>query len=91
MISNIEKKILKSLNENARKSFREVAKEAGTSTTAVYNNVQKMENSGLLKGYIPLIDDELLGYECNAVIAWKVVHANSASFWNTAPVNMAER
>ena len=53
MISELERKILISLTENARKSFRSVAKEVGTSTTAVYNNVKKMEKSGLLKGYIP--------------------------------------
>ena len=69
MINDLERKILKSLNENARKSFREVAKEVGTSTTAVYNNVKKMETSGLHMGYIPLIDDELLGFDLYAVIS----------------------
>lgn len=72
MVSDVERKILRSLNENARKSFREVAREVGTSTTAVYNNVKKMEKSGLLKGYIPLIDNELLGFELYAVIALKI-------------------
>ena len=72
MINELERKILKSLNDNARKSFREVAKEVGTSTTAVYNNVKKMEKSGLLMGYIPLIDDELLGFDLYAVISLKI-------------------
>jgi DNA-binding Lrp family transcriptional regulator len=62
MINNLEKKILKSLNEDARKSFREVAMEIGTSTTTIYNNVKKMEKSGILEGYVPAVNEELLGY-----------------------------
>ncbi len=72
MISELEKKILKSLNENARKSFREVAKEVGTSTTAIYNNVKKMEKRGLLLGYVPAVDEELLGFTLTAIITMRI-------------------
>ena len=82
MISEVERKILKSLNANARKSFREVAKDVGITITAVYNNVQKMEKSGLLKGYIPLINDELLGFDLYAVIALKISQGNLQSVYD---------
>ena len=72
MINEIEKKILKSLNEDARKSFREVAKEIGTSTTTIYNNVKKMEKNGILEGYVPAVNEELLGYNHTAVIMLRV-------------------
>ena len=72
MISDLEKKILISLTENARKSFRSVSKEVGTSTTAVYNNVKKMEKSGLLKGYIPDVDEVMLGFDLVAIIALRI-------------------
>lgn len=72
MISDLERKILISLTENARKSFRSVAKEVGTSTTAVYNNVKKMEKSGLLKGYIPDVDEVMLGFDLVAIIALRI-------------------
>jgi DNA-binding Lrp family transcriptional regulator len=74
MISDLEKKILTSLTENARKSFRSVAKEVGTSTTAVYNNVKKMEQSGLLKGYIPDVDEVMLGFDLVAIMALRITH-----------------
>ena len=74
MISELERKILISLTENARKSFRSVAKEIGTSTTAVYNNVEKMEKSGLLKGYIPDVDEVMLGFDLVAIMALCVTH-----------------
>lgn len=60
------------MNENARKSFREVAKEVGTSTTAIYNNVKKMEKRGLLQGYVPAVDEELLGFTLTVIIAMRI-------------------
>ena len=72
MITELDKKILNSLNRNARKSFREVAKEAGASTTAIYNNVKKLEQIGVLKGYVPLVDEEILGFRLIALIALRI-------------------
>jgi len=72
VLSDLEKKILISLNENARKSFRQVAKEVGTSTTAVYNNVKKLEKKGILKGYFPDIDEGKVGYTQFAIIALRI-------------------
>lgn len=72
MLSELEKKILNSLNKNARKSFRQVAKEVGTSTTAVYNNVKKLEKKGVLRGYFPDIDEEKVGYTQFAIIALRI-------------------
>ncbi len=81
MISELERKILKSLTENARKSFRSVAKEVGTSTTAVYNNVKKMEKSGLLKGYIPDVDEVMLGFDLVAIMALRITHGKLKSVY----------
>lgn len=74
MITDLERKILESLTNNARKSFRRVAKEVGASTTAVYNNVKKMKKSGLLKGYIPDVDEVLLGFDLVAIIILRIEH-----------------
>lgn len=81
MISELERKILISLNENARKSFRSVAKEVGTSTTAVYNNVKKMEKSGLLKGYIPDVDEVMLGFDLVAIMSLRITHGKLKSVY----------
>jgi Lrp/AsnC family transcriptional regulator for asnA, asnC and gidA len=72
MINDLEKKILMSLNKDARKSFREVAKEIGTSTTTIYNNVKKLEASGVLEGYVPAVNEGLLGYTHTAVIMLRI-------------------
>ncbi len=42
MADELDRKIIRALNQNARKSFREVAKEVGTSVTAVINQGEKI-------------------------------------------------
>lgn len=74
MLSKLDRKILNSLNKNGRKSFRQVAKEVGTSSTAIYNNVKKLESSGVIKGYIPVIDPRQLGYKIIALVNLCVQH-----------------
>lgn len=72
MTDQNERKIVRVLNSNCRKSFREIAKETGTSPTAVIYTVKKLESSGVLKGYIPMIDPEYFGFTLTAVIAVQI-------------------
>lgn len=72
MADELDKKIIQSLNENARKSFREVAKDVGTSVTAVIHRIKKFEDAGIIKGYIPIVDSGYFGMELMAVIALRI-------------------
>ena len=72
MIEELDRKILEALNRDARMSFRRIAKKLGISPTTLYNKVKKLEKSGVLKGYIPLIDAESVGYNLMAVISLRV-------------------
>ena len=73
MIDELDKNILKALNKNARMSFRQVAKKLEISPATLHNKVKKLENSGVLKGYIPLIDTESVGYNLMAIIGLRVI------------------
>jgi DNA-binding Lrp family transcriptional regulator len=72
MIDELDRKIVWALNENARKSFREVAKEVGISVTAVINTVKRLESSGAIKGYVPVVNPEAFGVNLTAVIALRI-------------------
>ena len=72
MIDELERKIIRSMNQNARKSFREIAKDVGTSATAVINKVRRLEDSGVIKGYIPVISAEHFGLDLIAIIALRI-------------------
>lgn len=68
MIDDLDKKILNELNKDARLSFRELAKSLGISVSTVSHRIKKMEESGVIKDYIPLIDQKKVGYDFTAVI-----------------------
>jgi DNA-binding Lrp family transcriptional regulator len=72
MIDDLDRKIVRVLNQNARKSFRDVAKEVDTSVTAVINRVKKLEESGFIRGYIPLVEPEYFGLNLIAIIALRI-------------------
>jgi Lrp/AsnC family transcriptional regulator for asnA, asnC and gidA len=72
MIDELERKIIRAMNQNARKSYREIAKELGTSATAIVNKVKKLETSGVIRGYIPIVRAEYFGLELTAVIALRI-------------------
>lgn len=57
-------------------SFRHAASEVGISPTTFYNKVKKLERSGVLKGYIPIIDSKSIGYDLIAIIALRVKQEN---------------
>lgn len=73
-VEELELKIIRALNQNSRKSFREVAKEIGTSAPVVINKIKKLEELGAIKGYIPVVEPEYFGFSLMAVIALRISH-----------------
>ena len=66
-LNDTDKKILKSLLEDARFSSRQIAKNVGVSVGTVLSRIKKMEDVGLIKGYSVILDHEKLGYELTVV------------------------
>jgi len=73
-MDEIDDKILEKLNENARKSYREIARELNISLTTVSNRIKRMEDKKIIERYIPLINQEKIGYDLTAVINVKISH-----------------
>ncbi len=72
MIDDLERRILRVMNADARKSFREIAKEVGTSASSVIHAVKKLECLGVIRGYIPIVDPVHFGIDLSAVIALRI-------------------
>ena len=60
--------ILNKLQHNARNSFVNLGKEVGLTSPAVAERVNKLENSGVILGYKPIIDYHKLGFQLRAII-----------------------
>jgi Lrp/AsnC family leucine-responsive transcriptional regulator len=61
MMDNINRKLLDLLQRDARLSNAELAKEVGLTVSSVHERVKKMEKSGIIKGYMAVVDPEMLG------------------------------
>ncbi len=72
MIDDLDRKIVRALNANARKSFREIAKELRASVPAVINTVKKLEAAGAIRGYAPIVDPEHFGLGLTAIVAARI-------------------
>lgn len=67
-IDDVDIKILRELQEDARKSLKEISEKVGVAEGTVYNRINKMRRIGLIKKFIPVIDYSLLGYDLIAII-----------------------
>jgi len=73
-MDRLDTTIIKSLNENARKSYREIARELKVSLSTIANRVKKMERTGIIEQYIPVVNLEKVGYDLTAIINVKLAH-----------------
>ena len=64
--------ILEELNVDARRSHREIAHRLEVSLTTVASRVQRLEREGVIRGYIPVLDDERLGFDLTATIGIRI-------------------
>src|SRR5580658_2813280 len=67
-LDELDRSILEELNVDARRSHRAIAHRLKISPTTVSARVGRMEEQGVIRGYIPLLDDEQLGWDLWAVI-----------------------
>ncbi|MBE15491.1 MAG: Lrp/AsnC family transcriptional regulator [Dokdonia sp.] len=60
--------ILECLQVNARMSNAAIGRKIGMSSPAVAERIRKMEDLGIIKGYMAQIDPLTLGYQMKAII-----------------------
>ena len=67
-LDDLDRSLLVELNIDARRSHRELAHRLKISPTTVSTRVARLEAQGVIRGYIPLLDEEQLGWDLWAVI-----------------------
>lgn len=60
-LDRIDLKILRTLQDNARISYVDLAQTVGLSTTPCMDRVKRLEQSGLIQGYQAILSPEALG------------------------------
>jgi Lrp/AsnC family leucine-responsive transcriptional regulator len=72
MIDDIDWKILKELQLNARISFAELGRRVGLTTPAVIERIRKLEDAGIITGYRAEIDTARVGLPITAFIRMSI-------------------
>ena len=68
MIDSTDLEIIDKLKKDGRASFSDIADDLGLATSTVTGRFQKLEEQGVITGFIPKIDYEKLGFELMAMI-----------------------
>ena len=67
-IDDLNAKILKCLQQNARLSNAEIGRQVGISSPAVSESIKKMEDLGIIEGYNTVVSPFEIGYQLKAII-----------------------
>lgn len=74
LFDHIDLKILHILQVNGRARLADIADEVELSAPAVMERVKKLETSGVIKGYLALVDAKKLGKDITAFIGVSINH-----------------
>jgi Lrp/AsnC family transcriptional regulator for asnA, asnC and gidA len=63
VLDEIDKNILRILQEDARTSYREIQDKLGISIGTIHNRIAKLKKNGVIEGYTLRLNNEKLGYK----------------------------
>ena len=67
-IDSLNWNILNYLQQNARMSNAEIGRRVGISSPAVNERIKKMEDAGIINGYLTIVSPAEIGYQLKAII-----------------------
>jgi Lrp/AsnC family transcriptional regulator len=62
-LDELDRKILRTLQDDAAQSLDEIARKVGSSKTPVWNRIRKLREAGIIGQQTVLLDAEALGFE----------------------------
>jgi len=72
LLDDIDKKIIRVLEDDARTSLRKISELVDVSLGTVSNRVKRMEKNGIIRGYSVILDPDKIGWELNVVIGLRI-------------------
>ena len=77
---DVDKKILRELQQDARISFKTIAQKIGVSEATIFVRVRKMQERGVIKSFSAIVDPMAIGKELTAIV---LVRATPQSYPGT--------
>ena len=79
-MDDIDRKLLNLLQVNADLPLSEIAKKVGVSSTPCWNRIKRLEEKGIIKYKVSLVDKEKVGYAVTVFLSISVSNHNSDWF-----------
>ncbi len=73
-LDDIDRKILRLLRENCHLTTQEIADHVGLSQTPCWSRIKRMEESGVITGYVALLDPERIGKPLSVIVEVTLEH-----------------
>ena len=67
-VDSVDTQIIRSLEEDSRVSLRKLAHRVGLTPNILHNRLERLEQEGIVLGYVPIIDSSKMGYNLTAII-----------------------
>lgn len=71
-LDEIDIRILRELRQDGRMSAADLSQKVGLSATPVIRRLKRLEKSGVITGYVALIDEAALGYAMSIFVSVKL-------------------
>ncbi len=71
-MDDVDRRILKVLEADARTSLRKIAEEVGVALGTVSNRVRRLESLGVIRGYTVLLDPDKSGWGLSVVLGLRI-------------------
>ena len=71
-LDDIDRKILKVLQEDSRQSLVEVAEKAGLSTSPILRRIRQLEKAGVIRRYVAVLDQTRVGLPVSVFVSIKL-------------------
>ncbi|MFH1403536.1 MAG: AsnC family transcriptional regulator [Candidatus Altiarchaeota archaeon] len=67
-MDSLDIEIIKNLQENARKSLRDIGEKLDTPHTTIHSRLKKLESRGLIKDYAAIVNPQKMGLKVGYII-----------------------
>lgn len=68
LLDEVDGRILEILQNDSRKTIKEISHELGLTSTPVFERIKKLEKAGIIKQYVAILDNDKLGRKLHAFI-----------------------
>jgi len=86
-MEDLDRRIVALLSRDGRMSYTDLARETGLSTSAAHQRVRRLEQRGVIRGYVAVVDAAELGLPLTAFISIKPIDASQP---DDAPQRLAD-